>query len=66
MARPSTAYKPLAPGHGALYQIVRDHFEAFCGQAATVRDSRPPPLVAGAVANGTGGAEDLSVVTPDF
>ena len=38
MARPSTAYEPRSPAQGALYQIVRDHFETFRVQAASLRD----------------------------
>lgn len=38
MARPSPAYEPRSPAHGALYQIVHDHFETFRAQAASLRD----------------------------
>ncbi|OFW24881.1 MAG: hypothetical protein A3G21_02535 [Acidobacteria bacterium RIFCSPLOWO2_12_FULL_66_21] len=43
MARPSTDYEPRAPAQGALYQIVRDHFETFRAQAATIRDGEGLP-----------------------
>src|SRR3972149_2475997 len=43
MARPSTDYEPRSPAHGALHQIVRDHFETFRMQAATMRDGEGLP-----------------------
>ena len=43
MARSSAAYEPRSPGQGALYQIVRDHFEAFRAQAAAMRDGEGLP-----------------------
>ena len=38
MGRPAIAYEPRCPGHGVLYQIVRDHFETFRAQAGQVCD----------------------------
>ena len=38
MGRPSSAYAPKAPAQGVLYQVVRDHFEAFRAEAARVHD----------------------------
>ena len=43
MARPSTDYEPRSPAQGALYQIVRDHFETFRMQASTMRDGEGLP-----------------------
>ena len=43
MARPSTVYEPRSPAHGALYQIVHDHFETFRAQAACLRDGEGLP-----------------------
>jgi hypothetical protein len=43
MARPSPAYEPRSPAHGALYQIVRDHFETFRAEAASLRDGEGLP-----------------------
>lgn len=34
----SLNYRPRRPEEGALYQIVRDHYETFCAQAAGRRD----------------------------
>ena len=34
MGRPSPEDKPKAPALGVLYQVVRDHFETFCAEAA--------------------------------
>ncbi|MBI4262916.1 MAG: transposase zinc-binding domain-containing protein [Acidobacteria bacterium] len=36
--RPSSAYAPRAPAESVLYQIVRDHFETFCADAARAHD----------------------------
>ena len=38
MGRPSATYEPRRPGDSVLYQVVRDHFETFCVQAASLRD----------------------------
>ena len=43
MAAPSTRYEPRCPGHGALYRVVRDHFETFRAQAASLRDGEGLP-----------------------
>jgi hypothetical protein len=43
VARPSTTYEPRCPGQGALYQIVRDHFETFHAEAASLRDGEGLP-----------------------
>ncbi len=43
MARLSTAYEPRSPAQGALYRIVRDHFETFRAQAASLRDGEGLP-----------------------
>jgi hypothetical protein len=40
---PSTSYEPRSPAQGALYQIVRDHFETFRAQAASLRDGEGLP-----------------------
>jgi hypothetical protein len=36
--RPSSAYVPKAPAQGALYQVVRDHFETFSAEAARAHE----------------------------
>jgi hypothetical protein len=38
MCPPSLAYEPRHPAEGVLFQIVRDHLEAFRARAATLRD----------------------------
>jgi hypothetical protein len=43
VAAPSTTYEPRCPAHTALYQIVRDHFETFRAQAASLRDGEGLP-----------------------
>ncbi|MEP7307944.1 MAG: transposase zinc-binding domain-containing protein [Acidobacteriota bacterium] len=43
MARRSTTYEPRCPAQGALYQIVRDHFETFRAHAASLRDGEGLP-----------------------
>ena len=43
VAAPSTTYEPRRPAQGALYQIVRDHFETFRAQAASLRDGEGLP-----------------------
>ncbi len=43
MGRPSTAYDPRRPADRVLYQIVRDHFETFRAQAASLRDGEGLP-----------------------
>ena len=43
MSRASPDYAPRRPGEGALYQVVRDHFETFRAQAATLRDGEGLP-----------------------
>ena len=43
MARSSPAYQPRSPTHGALYQIVHDHFETFRAEAARLRDGEGLP-----------------------
>lgn len=43
MAEPSTTYEPRQPSQGTLYQIVRDHFETFRAQAASLRDGEGLP-----------------------
>ena len=40
---PSTVYQPRAPSQGVLYQVVRDHFETFRAQAASLRDGEGLP-----------------------
>ena len=37
------SYEPRCPAQGALYQIVRDHFEIFRAQAASLRDGEGLP-----------------------
>jgi Putative transposase/Transposase zinc-binding domain len=43
VAAPSTSYEPRCPGQGALYQVVRDHFETFRAEAASLRDGEGLP-----------------------
>src|SRR5438093_5208073 len=43
VAAPSTSYGPRCPGQAALYQVVRDHFETFRAQAASLRDGEGLP-----------------------
>ncbi|MEO8255714.1 MAG: transposase zinc-binding domain-containing protein [Acidobacteriota bacterium] len=39
----STTYEPRHPAQSLLYQIVRDHFETFRAQAASLRDGEGLP-----------------------
>lgn len=39
----SLSYRPRRPEQGALHQIVRDHYETFCAQAAGRRDGQGLP-----------------------
>ena len=43
MGRSSPDYTPKSPAQGALYQVVRDHFETFRAEAARIfeRDALP-------------------------
>ena len=43
MAESSTTYTPRRPSDGTVYQIVRDHFETFRAQAASLRDGEGLP-----------------------
>ena len=43
MALPSARYAPRRPTEGAVYQIVREHFETFRAQAARLRDGEGLP-----------------------
>ena len=43
MASPSAAYQPRNPAQGVLHQVVRDHFEIFRAQAASLRDGEGLP-----------------------
>jgi len=43
VAAPSTTYEPRCPAQTALYQIVRDHFETFRVQAASLREGEGLP-----------------------
>ena len=46
MALPSGAYAPRSPAASVLYQVVRDHHEAFRVEAAGLRDGEGlPPFV---------------------
>ena len=38
MGRPSAGYRPKSPADGVLYQVVRDHFEAFRAEAVRAHD----------------------------
>jgi hypothetical protein len=39
----SPGYEPRRPGESVVYQVVRDHFETFRAQAATLRDGEGLP-----------------------
>ena len=39
----STTYEPRHPAQSLLYQIVREHFETFRAQAASLRDGEGLP-----------------------
>ena len=43
MALPSTTYTPRQPASDVLHQVVRDHFETFRAQAASLRDGEGLP-----------------------
>ena len=43
VASASSTYQPRRPEQGALYQLVRDHFETFRAQAAHLRDGQGLP-----------------------
>jgi len=43
VAAPSTKYEPRCPAQTALYQIVRDHFETFRAEAASLREGEGLP-----------------------
>jgi hypothetical protein len=43
MASASSSYRPRAPEQGVLFEVVRDHFETFRSQAATLRDGHGLP-----------------------
>jgi len=43
VAAPSTSYAPRLPAQGTRYHIVRDHFETFRSQAASLRDGEGLP-----------------------
>ena len=43
VASPSVAYQPRIPVQDVLYQVVRDHFETFRAQAASLRDGEGLP-----------------------
>jgi len=38
VALPSARYEPRCPAGGVLYQVVRDQFETFRAQGASLRD----------------------------
>ena len=40
---PSGGYEPRDPTHSVLYDVVRDHFESFRAQAASLRDGEGLP-----------------------
>ena len=42
-APPSATYEPRHAPHAVLYQIVLDHLETFCAEAARARDGRGLP-----------------------
>src|SRR5438876_200298 len=48
-SRPSPAYTPKAPAQGVLYQMVRDHFEAFRAEAARVYERAAAAVYRGRV-----------------
>ena len=39
MASSSESYRPRNPADSVLFQVVRDHFETFRAQAASLRDA---------------------------
>jgi galactose mutarotase-like enzyme len=41
---PSSEYRPRSSADVVLYQLVRDHFESFRAQAATMREGEGLPL----------------------
>ena len=43
VAQPSTTYEPRRPAQQVLHQIVREHFETFRVQAASLRDGEGLP-----------------------
>ena len=43
MAQPSSAYEPRDPTSSILYGIMRDHFETFRADAASLRDGEGLP-----------------------
>ena len=43
VALPSSVYQPRTPAQGVLYQVVRDHFETFRAQTASLRDGEGLP-----------------------
>jgi hypothetical protein len=47
MALPSGAYAPRSPAASVLYQVVRDHYEAFRIEAAGLRDGEGLPRFVG-------------------
>ncbi len=52
VARLSTSYEPRYPAGSALYQIVRDHFETFREQAASLRDGDGLPRCSDTASSG--------------
>ena len=60
MAQPSTTYAPGDPTSTVLYGIVRDHFETFRAQAASLRDGEGLPRFVQVVQR-FGGALNLNV-----
>ena len=43
VASPSTDYQARSPAQGVLHRVVRDHFETFRAQAASLRDGEGLP-----------------------
>ncbi len=43
VAQPAGIYEPRDPAQSVLYHIVRDHFETFRAQAASLRDGEGLP-----------------------
>jgi hypothetical protein len=43
VSQPSSTYEPRTPSQGAVYQVVRDHFETFGAQAAGLREAEGLP-----------------------
>jgi hypothetical protein len=43
VAQPTGAYQPRDPAQSVLYHLVRDHFETFRSQAASLRDGEGLP-----------------------